>query len=260
MRRVGGLGFGVATHALFFYTVYRLFRFLNADTEISPRGSLALDAVLLGQFALLHSLLMYPLIRRRLCRYVPSAFYGCSFCLVTCLSLLAMFAGWKSVEPTLWRLTGWPDRLVESAFCASWGALFYSLYLAGLGYQTGFTPWWDWIRNRPPDVREFRPGGLYLWIRHPVYLSFLGLLWFNPVMSLDRMLLAVCWSGYIFIGSYLKDERLAYLLGDSYRAYQQRVPGYPLIPFGPLARRKPRPDEERLTVGRAFRPIERRAA
>ncbi len=37
--------------------------------------------------------------------------------------------------------------------------------------------------------------------------------------------------------SFLKDKRLTYYLGDVYRVYQKRVPGFPLVPFGPLARR-----------------------
>jgi hypothetical protein len=31
-----------------------------------------------------------------------------------------------------------------------------------------------------------------------------------------------------------------YFLGDTYRAYQEIVPGYPFMPFGPLARGKRR--------------------
>ena len=38
------------------------------------------------------------------------------------------------------------------------------------------------------------------------------------------------------VGSYLKDERLTYYLGDRYRDYQSRVSGYPGIWFGPLGR------------------------
>ena len=48
--------------------------------------------------------------------------------------------------------------------------------------------------------------------------------------------LIACWTVSIFIGSVLKDRRLARYLGEDYRAYQARVPGYPGIPFGPLAR------------------------
>ena len=72
---------------------------------------------------------------------------------------------------------------------------------------------------------------------HPVYLSFLGLIWFTPVMTADHAVLTGVWSSYIFVGSCLKDRRLLFYLGDGYRTYQAAVPGYPGMPMGPLARR-----------------------
>ena len=78
--------------------------------------------------------------------------------------------------------------------------------------------------------------GAYRVLRHPVYLSFLGLIWCVPLVTLDRVVLMVVWSAYIFVGSVLKDRRLLFFIGDEYRGYQSRVPGYPGIPFGPLAR------------------------
>ena len=56
-------------------------------------------------------------------------------------------------------------------------------------------------------------------------------------MSADRLLLAAVWTAYIFVGSYLKDQRLTYYLGDTYREYASRVAGYPgIFFFGPLAK------------------------
>jgi protein-S-isoprenylcysteine O-methyltransferase Ste14 len=73
-------------------------------------------------------------------------------------------------------------------------------------------------------------------MRHPVYLSFLGLIWFVPTVTLDRALLIAVWTVYVFVGSYLKDRRLQHYLGPTYREYQARVPGYPGMIAGPLAR------------------------
>ena len=81
------------------------------------------------------------------------------------------------------------------------------------------------------------PRGAYLWLRHPVYLSFLGLIWFTPTMTADHAVLTGIWTTYIFVGSCLKDRRLLFYLGDSYRNYQAAVAGYPGMPLGPLARR-----------------------
>jgi hypothetical protein len=51
---------------------------------------------------------------------------------------------------------------------------------SGLGWQTGWTPWWHWARRLPQPKRLFVERGAYRFLRHPVYLSFLGLIWSEP--------------------------------------------------------------------------------
>ena len=148
-----------------------------------------------------------------------------------------MFGLWQPCSSIVWRFEGAARSAINVAFIGSWAALFYSLHLTGLGYQTGLTPWWHWLRRKPLGPRRFEPRGAYLWLRHPVYLSFLGLVWFAPVVTLDRAILIGAWTVYIAIGSCLKDQRLVYYLGDRYREYQSRVRGYPGVWFGPLGRR-----------------------
>ncbi len=80
------------------------------------------------------------------------------------------------------------------------------------------------------------PRSVYRFFRHPIYASFLGLVWLTPTMTLDRAVLVAVWTVYIFVGSHLKDRRLVHYVGDPYRYYQARVPGYPLLPFGPLGK------------------------
>jgi methanethiol S-methyltransferase len=120
----------------------------------------------------------------------------------------------------------------------SWVGLAYCLHLTGFGYQTGFTPWWHWMKGRPLPRREFHAVGPYRFTRHPTYLCFLGLVWFTPVITADRALLMGVWTTYVFVGSYLKDRRLSLLLGETYRQYRAQVPAYPLMTWPPLGRRR----------------------
>ena len=138
----------------------------------------------------------------------------------------------------MWEATGVVRTIISTAWYSSWAFLFYSLWLAGLGYQTGATPWWNWLQKKPAPPRRFQPRGAFLWMRHPVYLSFLGLVWFAPVMTIDRIELIACWTAYVLVGSWLKDQRLLHYVGEPYRIYQSQVAGYPGIMWGPLARRK----------------------
>jgi len=236
VRRAAGIVFGLATQLVFLVTVWELFWFLKGDATDAPRGSLWIDAALCLQFAIPHSLLLHPAGRRRLSRWIPSTFYGLFFCCATCSGLWLTFCGWQSSDIVVWQASGGLRIVIQSLFIASWIGLLYSLALNGLGYQTGWTPWWYWLMRQAPPRRGFTERGAYRYLRHPIYLSFLGLLWFTPTVTLDRVVLIGVWSVYIYVGSILKDWRLTYYLGDSYREYAARVAGYPLVKRGPLAK------------------------
>src|SRR5579862_2677119 len=237
MLRFLGITFGLLTQAVFLATLPSIYRFLRNDYAFATAGSLWIDAGLALQFVLPHSILLYPKTRAWITRRLRSEFYGSLFCLATCVGLSIQFAFWRGSPFVVW---AWPESLrpvIRFGFLACWVALFYSLFLTGLGYQTGLTPWWHWLRRRPLQRRQFHPIGAYRYLRHPAYFSFLGLVWLTPVITADRAVLIVVWSAYIYVGSYLKDQRLAKLIGEPYERYMTEVPGYPLITWGPLARR-----------------------
>jgi protein-S-isoprenylcysteine O-methyltransferase Ste14 len=247
--------FGLATHVLFGVMVWCLFPFLRglaADAEVPgvAWGWWMWDLLLAGHFGVLHSLLLWRGTRRRLERFIPGPLYGCFFSLVTCVSLLLIIFTWQPSGIVLGRVSGAVGIGVSGLYLFGWGLLFYSLSMYGLGYQTGWVPYFAYLRGRKPPPRTFEPRGIYHLLRHPVYLSLLVIVWSTPVLTADRLLLNLVWTGYIFVGSYLKDERLAFYLGDLYRRYQARVPGYPFIGFGPLAR-VPHPAPEAKALPRA---------
>jgi len=253
MQRAFGIGVGVATQVLFACTVWQLIWFLKGSADLPAPAdgldaadaaaarllteSLASDALLALFFAVPHSVLLLPAVRARLVKAgIGGAFYGCFFCVVTCTTLLFTILAWQPTSAVAWR---WPEPLgtaIAWAFVGCWGALLYSLHLTGLGWQTGWTPWWAWVRGQRSPARPFVPRGAYRFLRHPVYLSFLGLVWLVPVVTLDRAVLIAIWTVYILTGSILKDRRLLFFLQDEYRRYQAAVPGYPGMPAGPLAR------------------------
>ena len=180
--------------------------------------------------------MLVPRTRKVLTRWIPQPFYDSTFCVVTCVSLLALFFGWRTSETVLWQASGWGVSVIHGCFYLCWAALLYSLALTGLGYQNGWTPFYYWLRREQSPRREFAPRGAYKLIRHPVYLSFLGLVWFTPTMILDHAALTGIWTAYIFYGSFLKDRRLQHFIGEPYRDYQRRVPGFPLVPTEPLSK------------------------
>jgi methanethiol S-methyltransferase len=228
--------------AFFVATACWVFVFLRgpdsaAAAELDLAGDLAIDALLALLFAVPHSLLLRPAIRERISKHIPAPMYGVFFCFVTCATLMTVIAFWRPAGGVVWNATGFGHDVVRAGYYFSWFGLFYSLWLNGLGYQTGWVPWRAWMAGTQPPRRDFQVHGLYRILRHPTYLSFLGLIWCAPVVTVDRALLIGIWTVYVFVGSYFKDRRLEHYLGDAYRRYSAEVPGYPGMFVGPLGRR-----------------------
>ncbi len=241
LRRAIGILLGIAAQVLFLVTIWFLFWFLQGSTPRPRHGRLWVDALLAMQFAVPHSLLLWPPVRQFLGKWIAREFYALFYCTVTCAGLLITIAFWQSSDVVIWQLQGVPKVLVQIGFLASWIALTYSLNLTGFGTQTGLPQWWNWVRRRPLPYPQFKPHGAYALLRHPVYLSFAGLIWFTPRMTLDHAILTGLWTAYLLLGSFIKDRRMEFYLGTVYRDYQRRVPGFPLMPFGPLARHRSDP-------------------
>lgn len=107
MRRTLGIAAGVLTHALFAFTFWRLVPFLWGSVP-HVIGNVWIDVPLAAQFGMVHSALLHPSTRKRLERYIASPFYGCFFCIVTCLTLLPMMAYWQSSTQIVWQFSGLP--------------------------------------------------------------------------------------------------------------------------------------------------------
>lgn len=243
MPRTVGILAGVGAHAVLAVTVWFLYWFLKGGVVGTTWGPLWIDWITSLAFGVVHSALLHPMVREKISEWIAAPFYGLFFTVVTCAGLLGMILSWQSSPTVWWEFIGPGRWLIDACWFGSWVGLFYSMWLNGLGYQSGWTPWSYWMKRQPIPPRKFHPRGAFRFMRHPVYLCFLGLVWFTPIMTADRAILTAVWTVYVFVGSYLKDERMAYYLGDSYRHYQAQVPGYIGMLIGPLGKRADAPAE-----------------
>lgn len=78
--------------------------------------------------------------------------------------------------------------------------------------------------------------GPYCWIRHPLYLFCIVMIWACPDLTADRLLFNVMWTIWIIVGIILEERDLVSQFGPDYIRYQSDVPM--LIPTrAPLSRK-----------------------
>ncbi len=66
-------------------------------------------------------------------------------------------------------------------------------------------------------------GGLYRWVRHPLYTAGLVFIWLSPIMSSNLLAFFVGLSVYLVIGAYYEERKLLREYGEAYRRYQQKT-------------------------------------
>jgi protein-S-isoprenylcysteine O-methyltransferase Ste14 len=67
-------------------------------------------------------------------------------------------------------------------------------------------------------------GGLYRWVRHPLYTFSLSLLWFSSSVSVNSFIVYVALTMYILIGIIFEERKLLREFGDQYASYRAHTP------------------------------------
>lgn len=75
-----------------------------------------------------------------------------------------------------------------------------------------------------PSVPKLELGGMYRWVRHPLYSAGLVLIWLTPVMTLNILALNLGLSIYLVLGAMFEERKLLKQHGVDYEEYRQRTP------------------------------------
>lgn len=232
-KQLVALGWGLLCHLSFLAGVGAMVLGLHEGlrTGLGPfqgRWALLADALLVLQFPLLHSLLLSAGGRRFMSRLAPlglgKALATTTYATFASLQVLFTFLLWSPTGAVLWEASGTARWVCEAAYVLSWVLVVKSMQDAGLGIQMGYLGWTAVARGETPRYAGFPTGGMFRWCRQPIYAAFALTLWTGPVLTADRLFMAVVWTGYCLVGPLLKERRYQALYGQAFSDYQARVP------------------------------------
>jgi len=200
-------------------------RSIDAGIDAPIAEAVVVNVLLLGLFAVQHSVMARPAFKHWWTRLVPNAIERSTYVLLSSLVLLLLFWQWRTMPAIIWDVDWTPGRIVLWVlFAAGWVTVLLSTFMIShfdlFGLRQVYLAW----RGTPYTALEFRTSLLYRVVRHPLMLGFIVAFWAAPTMSAGHLLFAVATTTYILIAIQLEEHDLNAALGEQYRAYRSHVP------------------------------------
>ena len=192
--------------------------------------AIIVNVILMGLFAIQHSVMARPAFKKWWTRFVPPSVERSTYVLFASLVLLLLFWQWQPMSGTVWSVAEPAWRTVLWAvFAVGWGIVLLPTFMIGHFDLFGLNQvLLNWQRREPP-APEFKEPGFYKLVRHPIMVGFIIAFWAIPDMTTGHALFAAVTTVYILIAIQLEERDLTAMLGEAYAGYRDRVPA--LIPF-----------------------------
>lgn len=234
MSAIASVLYGLAAYLVFLGTFLYAIAFvgnLPVPKSIDSGGggavaaAVAINLLLLGLFAVQHSVMARPAFKRWWTRLVPKPVERATYVLLASLALALLFWQWRPVPAAVWVVTS-PAlaAAIQAVSWFGWATVLVSSCLIDHFELFGLRQACTRLRTKVPPAAEFKTPLLYKLVRHPIYLGFLLAFWAAPTMTAGHLLFAVATTGYILIGIRLEERDLVGVFGGSYCAYRKAVP------------------------------------
>ena len=192
--------------------------------------ALAINSVLLGVFAVQHSVMARPWFKKAWTRIVPEPVERSTYVLLSSLAMWLLFWKWQPMGGMIWNVKSQNGQVALQALYGL-GALIVlaTTFLINHFDLFGLRQVWLYLRGIPYTPLGFRTPGPYRLVRHPLYVGWLVMFWSTPVMTAAHLVFAIATTAYILIAIQFEEHDLVQSLGD-YAEYRRRVPM--LVPMG----------------------------
>jgi protein-S-isoprenylcysteine O-methyltransferase Ste14 len=231
--RSGAVLYGVVAYVIFFLSFLYAIGFvagvvvpkdIDSGAQAGIVVTLVVDLVLLGIFAIQHSLMARPFFKAWWTRFVPPPLERSTYVLLASLALILLFWQWRPLPQPVWSVPPGPATAAVWVICAlGWLLVLTSTFLISHFDLFGLRQVWAYRARRELPPPEFQTPLFYRTVRHPIYLGFILAFWAAPTMSQGHLLFAIATTAYILIGIQLEERDLLAVFGSPYRDYRERV-------------------------------------
>jgi protein-S-isoprenylcysteine O-methyltransferase Ste14 len=158
--------------------------------------SVIVDAMLIGLFAIQHSVMARQGFKRWWTRIVPPAVERSTYVLFASFTLLILYWRWQPIPAPVWTVHN-PSAaaVLDGIFWLGCVVLVASTFLLSHFELFGLSQVFSRLFGKQLSDAKFRAPLLYRHVRHPIYLGVLLAVWATPTMTVGHLLFSVVMTG-----------------------------------------------------------------
>lgn len=234
MNRILAFSYGTLCYVIFLATFLYAIAFIgnigvahtiDGEPQRSLGQALVVNLLLLGLFAVQHSVMARPAFKRWWTRFIPKPVERSTYVLFSSAALLLLFHAWQPMGGVVWEVQHPFGRAVlYGLFAGGWFLVLIATFLINHFDLFGLRQVWLYLRGRDYTPLAFKTPGLYRHVRHPLYVGWLFTFWATPTMTIAHLVFALATTAYILIAIRFEERDLVGVHGQAYADYRQQVP------------------------------------
>ncbi len=192
--------------------------------------TLLIDAILLGLFALQHSIMARPGFKRVWTKIIPKPIERSTYVLFASLILALIFWQWRPISTPVWHVQNAAVAgVLWALFAIGWLIVLAATFMIDHADLFGLRQVYLHLRQQEKRPHSFTTKMFYQRLRHPIMAGFIVAFWATPYMTWGHLFFAVMTTGYILVGIAFEERDLIGYFGQTYVDYKKQVPA--LVPL-----------------------------